>query len=130
MPRRIVSQDPLTIPSVPEKVFDSMLVTHFESNSDEGGTKVKVTLSPQNNTTKEIAGQGQFHFTVDEWDSQLALAPKLSAAWDSLNDAMGLAYDFFRLQEKVRKAQSNGEDATALIAARNAALAALRAPVV
>lgn len=130
MPRRIISQDPLILPSIPQKNFDSVVMSSFRSRTNEAGTQVRVILQPQEETSGEISSENPVIITVKDWDAQVAQAPKLQAAWDTLNDVMGLAYDFYRLRDKVTEAQANGEDATALIAARNVALTALREPVV
>lgn len=104
-------------------------MTMFRSHTDEdGNTRVKVVLTPQDDTTKAQGGD-PYIINLKDFDQQVQFSPRLAAAWDTVNDVMGLAYDFFRLREKVQEALANGEDATALIAARNAAKAALQAPL-
>ena len=130
MPRRIISQDPVVIPSVPEKNLDSVVMASFRSRTGEdGNTRVRVQMAPQDSSTGEF-GDGGFLIDLRDFDQQITQSPRLEAAWDTINDVMGLAYDFFRLREKVREGQAAGEDVSALITARNAALAALRAPIV
>ena len=74
---------------------------------------------------KFLAGE----MTILDLEAQMAVTPKLAQAWDLINDVMGLAYDFHVLRDKVDEAMSHGEDITELLAARNAALKALRAPI-
>ena len=70
-----------------------------------------------------------YNISVKDLDAQIAVTPKFAQAWDTIVDVMGLAYDFYRLRDKVEEAMGRGEDVTELIEARNAALAQLREPV-
>ena len=117
------------IPAEPEKNLDSVVMTMFRAITDtEGTTNVKIVFMPQDDTTKNF-GRSPYFISLRDFDQQVTQSPRLEAAWDTVNDVMGLAYDFFRLREKVKEGQDRGDDVTALIAARNAALTALRAPL-
>lgn len=129
MPRRIISQDPVIEASVPAKNLDSMLMTSFRSKTDESGiTRVMVMLTPQDNTSKEFGGE-PYVINIKDFDQQMSRSPKLQDAWNTINDIMGLAYDFFRLRDKVKEGQIKDQDVSALITQRDAALSSLRAPL-
>ena len=130
MPRKIVSQDPVVVPARGEKTFDDIRMTMFRAHFDGARTNLKVQMSPYDYETDELMDStDHYHMRVENLEAQMVVTPKFERAWNDINDVMGLAYDFYRLKEKVAQAIANGEDATALIAARNAALATLRAPV-
>ena len=126
MPRQIVSQDPMTVNAVPEKTYDSMIMSSFRARTNESGTKVQVQMQHQESATGDISGVEAYTIDIKDWDDQIAQSPKLVRAWNDINDVMGLAYDFYRLRDKVKEGQENGDDVSALIAARNDALTMLR----
>ena len=128
MPRKIISQDPLTSPAVDEKVYGNMKITDFRITEGGGGTRLRAQLF-NSDDSGEINRDGSRFIKINDLDAQMAVTPKFAQAWDMINDVMGLAYDFYVLRDKVDAAMARGEDVTDLIAARNAALAALREPV-
>jgi len=130
MPRRIISQDPITRPAVEKKTYNDMKMVHFKTSFQGDKTRLRATLQGYDYATGELDDEGLARVvTIKDLESQMLISPKFEAAWNVINDVMGLAYDFYRLRDKVREAEAAGEDATDLIAARDAALTALRAPV-
>ena len=128
MPRKIISQDPITRPAADEKVYGNMKITDFRITEDRGGARLRVQLF-NSDDSGEINRDGSRSIKINDLDAQMAVTPKFAQAWDMIYDVMGLAYDFYVLRDKVDEAMSRGEDVTDLIAARNSALAALREPV-
>ena len=129
MPRRIVSQDPTIVPSTTEKNLDSVVMTAFTSRTNiEGNTHVRAIFTSQDDTTKEF-GRQTYNIDLRDFDQQVSQSPKLEDAWNTVNDIMGIAYDFYRLKEKIKEGQTKGEDVSALIVKRDDALTSLRAPL-
>jgi len=130
MPRQIVSQDPVTRPATPERTYGDMRLMTLKTNTDGVTTRLKAYMRNYDEVSEEFDPDGaSFLLMVDNLENQMTQSPRFEAAWDTINDILGLAYDFYRLREKVQEALDAGDDATALIAARNAALDALRAPL-
>lgn len=128
MPRKIVSQDPIVRPASPEVTYDEMDVTMFRiTKTPEGDYRLRARLEAVDSNGDPEGSD--YNIMINDLNAQMAVTPKFAAAWDEIVDVMGLAYDFFRLKEKVEQVIAAGEDATALIVARDAALAILREPV-
>ena len=130
MPRVIVSQDPVVEPASPEVTYDEMDLDMFRITKNPDGTlRLRANLTTVDSVGKKSHDGPSYSVRISDLTGQMSVTPKFEAAWDNIVDVMGLAYDFYVLRDKVDRAISNGEDATVLIAARNSALAALRAPV-
>lgn len=130
MPAKILSQDPLVRASQPSKNFDDMKMVSFHADFDGTKTRLKVLMQPYDHATSELLDSADPYFiNIKNLENQATTSPKFDAAWDTINEVMGLAYDFFRLREKVQEAIANDQDPSALIIQRDAALVALQAPV-
>lgn len=130
MVRQIVSQDPIVRPAEAEKTFGDVKMKTFKAVYDGTKTRLHVLMQPYDFSTGELlTAETPYILKMKDMESQIGTSPKFEAAWDTINDVMGLAYDFFRLKEKVKEAIANEEDPSALIILRDAALAALQAPV-
>jgi hypothetical protein len=130
MPRQIASQDPVVREAVPEKTFDDMLLTIFRVFWDGDKYQLRAKLSPYDFETDELQPLGEpYSISVRDFETQAAQSPKLTRAWEDVVDSMGLLYDFVRLKQKVEEIEATGGDASAEIIARDAALAALQAPL-
>jgi hypothetical protein len=130
MPRKITSLDPRVVPATPETSYDEMLVTMFRIiRHPDGSLAMRANLEPADSEGNLDQTDAGFRVNIRDLTSQMAVTPKFAKAWDDIVDVMGLAYDFYRIKEKVQAAEAAGEDTTDLVAARVAALAALRAPV-
>jgi hypothetical protein len=105
-----------------------MRITDFRITEGKDGTRLRAQLF-NSDGSGEINRDGGRYIKINDLDAQMAVTPKFAQAWDMIYDVMGLAYDFYVLRDKVDEAMSRGEDVTDLIAARNAALLALREPV-
>jgi len=130
MPRQIKSHDPVVVPAVAAKNLQDMTMTKFVVRRQNGIFVAEITMSASDHSTGEIDETQNYRFKLNNFEQQIAQSEKMQRAWDDVNDIMGLAYDFFRLKEKVTEKQDNGEDASAEIAARDKALADLREPLV
>jgi hypothetical protein len=95
----------------------------------DGSLALRANLEPVDSEGNLDQTDAGYRINIRDLDNQIAVTPKFAKAWDDIVDVMGLAYDFYRLREKVDAGMATGEDVTDLIEARNAALAALRAPV-
>ena len=130
MPRQIVSQDPVVRDAVAQKTFDDMLLTGFRVQWTGDKYRLLAILSPYDFETDEVQEGGEaYTISVRDFETQAAQSPKLTRAWEDVVDSMGLLYDFVRLKQKVEEIEAAGGDASAEIAARDAALAALQAPI-
>lgn len=130
MPRTIVSQDPKVTPATPETSYDEMLVTMFRIiRHPDGKLALRANLEPADSEGNLDTTDAGYRINIRDLAGQMAVTPKFAKAWDDIVDCMGLAYDFYRIKEKLEAAEAAGEDTTDLVAARAAALAALRAPV-
>ena len=129
MARTIVSQDPTVVPAQAEETFGNMEVTRFKvQQTSGGGLQLRCSLQKVDAEGDALAGE-EYHMSIKNLENQMAVTPKFAQAWDTIVDVMGLAYDFYRLRDKVEEAMGRGEDTTELIAARDAALQAMRADV-
>ncbi len=130
MVRKITSQDPIVITAQPGKTFGDMKMAKFDAKYVGTKTRVNVVMTPYDFDTDEILESAKpYSMNIPDLESQISISPKFEAAWDTINDIMGLYYDFLRLKEKVDIGIINGDDVSALIVARDAALVLIKAPV-
>ena len=128
MARIIASQDPTVVPAQAEETFGNMEVSRFKVQKSGSGLSLRCSLQKVDAEGDALAGE-EYHMSIKNLENQMAVTPKFANAWDTIVDVMGLAYDFYRLRDKVDEAMGRGEDTTELIAARDAALQAMRADV-
>lgn len=128
MARIIASQDPTVVPAQAEETFGNMEVSRFKVQKSGSGLSLRCSLQKVDAEGDALAGE-EYHMSIKNLENQMAVTPKFANAWDTIVDVMGLAYDFYRLRDKVEEAMGRGEDTTELIAARDAALQAMRADV-
>ena len=128
MARIIASQDPTVVPAQAEDTFGNMEVSRFKVQKSGSGLSLRCSLQKVDAEGDALAGE-EYHMSIKNLENQMAVTPKFANAWDTIVDVMGLAYDFYRLRDKVDEAMGRGEDTTELIAARDAALQAMRADV-
>ena len=128
MARIIASQDPTVVPAQAEETFGNMEVSRFKVQKSGSGLSLRCSLQKVDAEGDALAGE-EYHMSIKNLENQMAVTPKFAQAWDTIVDVMGLAYDFYRLRDKVEEAMGRGEDTTELIAARDAALQAMRADV-
>jgi hypothetical protein len=99
------------------------------SKGPDGQLHLRAQLKAVDSSGNPDPSRYMYHVKINDLTNQMDVTPKFADAWDRIVDVMGLAYDFYRIKEKLTQAIAAGEDTTALVAARDAALAALRAPV-
>jgi len=130
MPTYIASHDPVTIAATPEKSYESMRVTSFRMARSGDLQSVKVTMQNFDEVSGDMAPEENGHFfRIKDLDAVMETSPKMAAAWTSVRDAIGLYYDWKRLDEKVKEIEAADGDAATEIALRATALAALQAEV-
>lgn len=106
----IPSQDPVTRPARTEKLFDEMKLASFHVDYVEGqGYKMLAKFLPYDAETDDIYEEGEVYFLrLDKFEETISNSPKMNAAWAATKEVMGLAYIFYRLQEKKQEAIEAG----------------------
>jgi len=130
MPTYIASQDPVTIAATSEKSYDSMRVMSFRMIRSGDLQSVKVSMQNFDEVSGDLDPENRGHFfRIRDLDAVMDTSPKMAAAWAAVRDAVGLYYNWKRLDEKVAEIEAAEGDATTEIAARATALTALQAAV-
>lgn len=130
MPTYIASLDPVTIAATSERSYDSMRVMSFRMVRSGDIQSVKVSMQNFDAVSGDMGPEEHGHFfRIKDLDAVMESSPKMAAAWSAVRDAIGLYYDWKRLDEKVKELENAGENADAEIALRATALAALQADV-